>query len=142
MAVQKLREARELSNNGAYGPESRNGHRGIQCGPDFIMLDLEHGPYTMETVEDVFKVGRLLGLAVSFVCGARQGIRFPLAGLRGYRRYVPMLETVEQAQLLVRWAKYPPLADAALATPAATPISLGLPSRPSRPSWPRPIWRP
>jgi 2-keto-3-deoxy-L-rhamnonate aldolase RhmA len=80
------------------------------AGMDFIMLDLEHGPYTMETVSDVFKVGRALGigcfvrvpeLAKGYVSRALD------CGATGVM--VPMLESVEQAKLLVRWSKFAPL---------------------------------
>jgi 2-keto-3-deoxy-L-rhamnonate aldolase RhmA len=111
MAVRKLREGKRavgtmvrMIQNPAVAFVAHN------AGLDYIMLDLEHGPYTMETVGDVFKVGRALGLGCfvrvpelakgyvsrSLDCGAT-GVM------------VPMLESVEQAQLLVRWAKYAPL---------------------------------
>jgi 4-hydroxy-2-oxoheptanedioate aldolase len=111
MVVQKLREGKRavgtmvrMVRNPAIAVVARN------AGLDFIMLDLEHGPYGMETVDDVFKVGRALGLGCfvrvpelakgyvsrSLDCGA--------GGVM-----VPMLESVDQARLLVRWAKYPPL---------------------------------
>jgi 2-keto-3-deoxy-L-rhamnonate aldolase RhmA len=111
MAVQKLREGKRvvgtmvrMIRNPAIAAVAYN------AGLDFIMLDLEHGPYTMETMDDVFKIGRTLGLGCfvrvpelakgyvsrSLDCGAT-GVM------------VPMLESVEQAHLLVRWAKYAPL---------------------------------
>lgn len=111
MAVQKLREGKRvigtmvrMIRNSAVAVLSHN------AGLDYIMLDLEHGPYTMETIDDIFKVGRGLGLGCfvripelakgyvsrSLDCGA-SGVM------------VPMLESVEQAQLLVRWAKYAPI---------------------------------
>jgi 4-hydroxy-2-oxoheptanedioate aldolase len=111
MAVQKLREGKRvvgtmvrMIQDPAVAIVAHN------AGMDFIMLDLEHGPYTMETVGNVFKVGRALGLGCfvrvpelakgyvsrSLDCGAT-GVM------------VPMLESVEQAELLVRWAKFAPL---------------------------------
>src|SRR4030042_2423379 len=111
MAVQKLREGKRvvgtmvrMVRNPAIAAVAHN------AGLDFIMLDLEHGSYSMETVDDVFKVGRALGLGCfvrvpelakgyvsrSLDCGA-PGVM------------VPMVASVEQAQLLVRWAKYVPL---------------------------------
>jgi 2-keto-3-deoxy-L-rhamnonate aldolase RhmA len=80
------------------------------AGLDFIMLDLEHGPYSLETVEDVFKTGRALGLGCFVrVPELAKGYvsRCLDAGATGIM--VPMLESVEQAELLVRWAKYAPL---------------------------------
>ena len=111
MAVQKLRESKRVIGTMVRMIQSSTvavvAHN---AGLDFIMLDLEHGPYTMETVGDVFRVGRALGLGCfvrvpelakgyvsrSLDCGAT-GVM------------VPMLESVEQAQLLVRWAKFAPL---------------------------------
>jgi len=111
MAVQKLREGKRvvgtmvrMIQNPAVAVVAHN------AGLDFIMLDLEHGPYTMETVDDVFKVGRALGLgcfvrvpelAKGYVSRALD------CGATGVM--VPMLESVEQAHLLVRWSKYAPL---------------------------------
>jgi len=111
MGVQKLREGKRAV--GTMVRMIRNPAMAVlahNAGLDYIMLDLEHGPYTMEALDDVFKVGRALGLGCfvrvpelakgyvsrSLDCGAT-GVM------------VPMLESVEQAQLLVRWAKYAPL---------------------------------
>ncbi|MDI6726315.1 MAG: aldolase/citrate lyase family protein [Smithellaceae bacterium] len=80
-----------------------------QAGLDFIMLDLEHGPFNMETVEDVFKVGRGLNLGCLVrVPELSKGYvsRIMDAGATGVM--APMLETKEQAELLVRWSKYAP----------------------------------
>lgn len=81
-----------------------------QAGLDFIMLDLEHGPFNIETVEDVFKVGRGLNLG----CLVRAPelskcyiSRIMDAGATGVM--VPMLETKEQAELLAHYGKYTPL---------------------------------
>jgi len=111
MAVQKLREGKKavgtmvrMTRNPAVATMAHN------AGLDYIMLDLEHGPYTMETVDDIFKVGRALGLgcfvrvpelAKGYVSRALD------SGATGVM--VPMLESVEQARLLVRWGKYAPL---------------------------------
>ena len=111
MAVQKLREGKRavgtmvrMIRNPAVAVAAKN------AGLDFIMLDLEHGPYSFETVDDVFKVGRALGIGCF--------VRVPELA-KGYvsRAYdcgatgvmVPMLESAEQAQLLVRWGKYAPV---------------------------------
>jgi 2-keto-3-deoxy-L-rhamnonate aldolase RhmA len=111
MAVQKLREGKRvvgtmvrMVRNPAIAAVAHN------AGLDFIMLDLEHGPYTMETVDDVFKIGRALGLGcfVRVPELAKGYVSRSLdSGATGVM--VPMLESVEQVHLLVRWAKYPPV---------------------------------
>lgn len=116
MAVQKLKDGKRavgtmvrMIRNPAIATMAKN------AGLDFIMLDLEHGPYSFETVDDVFKVGRALGigcfvrvpeLAKGYVSRALD------CGATGVM--VPMLESVEQANLLVRWAKFTPVGNRGL----------------------------
>ncbi len=79
-------------------------------GLDFIMLDLEHGPYTMETVADIFTAARATGLG-SFV-------RVPELS-RGYVSrimdcgadgvMVPMVDSLLEAEAFSRWARYAPV---------------------------------
>ncbi len=111
MAVQKLREGKRAV--GTMVRMIRNPTVAVvahHAGLDYIMLDLEHGPYNLETVDDVFKVGRSLGLGCFVrVPELAKGYvsRCLDAGATGIM--VPMLESVEQAKLLAGWAKYAPL---------------------------------
>jgi 4-hydroxy-2-oxoheptanedioate aldolase len=80
------------------------------AGLGYIMLDLEHGQYTMETVDNIFNVGRALGLGCFVrVPELSRGYvsRIMDAGATGVM--VPMLETAEEARRLVAWSKYAPL---------------------------------
>ena len=81
-----------------------------ESGLDFVMFDLEHGAYSLETLADMAMMGRCHGLPVcarlpelsrAWVSGALD------AGLEGVM--VPMIETGEQARQLVQWSKYAPL---------------------------------
>ena len=77
---------------------------------DFVMFDCEHGNYSYETLHDMFIMGNALGLggllrvprlskdhiSRALDCGAAGAM-------------VPMTETVEQAEEIVWWSKYPPL---------------------------------
>jgi len=111
MVVQKLREGKRIVGTMVRMIQDPavavSAHK---AGLDFILLDLEHGPYTMETMGNIFKVGRAFGmgcfvrvpeLAKGYVSRSLD------AGATGVM--VPMLESVEQAKNLVAWAKYPPL---------------------------------
>jgi 4-hydroxy-2-oxoheptanedioate aldolase len=111
MAVRKLREG-----NRAVGTMLRMvkdpaaAWMAFHAGLDYIMLDLEHGPYNMETVDDIFKVGRALGVGCFVrVPELSKGYvsRVMDAGATGVM--VPMLESLEQAEKFVAWAKYGPL---------------------------------
>jgi len=80
------------------------------AGLDFVMADMEHGSYSFETVADIFKVARAVGLGslvrvpeLSKGCVSR-AMDCGAAGVM-----VPMIESAEQAQLLVGWTKFAPL---------------------------------
>ena len=81
-----------------------------QAGLDFIMLDMEHGGHSMESVCDVAAVARAGGigcfvrvpeLARSYVSRAMD------AGCDGVM--VPMIAGSDDARALSSWAKYPPV---------------------------------
>ena len=81
-----------------------------QVGFDFVLIDMEHGPYSLETVADLIRGARSTGCA-------------PIIRVPGIERYfisrvldagadgimVPMLSTREQAERTVRYAKYAPM---------------------------------
>jgi len=81
-----------------------------QVGFDFVFIDMEHGPYSLETVADLIRGARSTGCA-------------PIIRVPGIERYfisrvldagadgimVPMLSTREQAERAVRYAKYAPM---------------------------------
>ncbi len=78
------------------------------AGLDFIMLDMEHGAYTVETFADVAKVARSIGLGI-FVRVPELSKRYVSglmdAGAQGIM--VPMVSTEEEAKKLAGWARYP-----------------------------------
>ena len=81
-----------------------------QAGLDFIMLDLEHGSSSLETLADVAACGRGAGIEVFVrVPELSKGTvsRALDCGCTGVM--VPMLESVRQAELLVGWCKYAPI---------------------------------
>lgn len=81
-------------------------------GFHFVMLDMEHGDYSFPQVSAIASAGQATGVDVF--------VRVPELS-RGYVSrtldcgvtgvMVPMLETIEQAKQLVKWAKYPPIGD-------------------------------
>lgn len=84
-------------------------------GLDFIMFDLEHGPHSIETVSDVAKVARSVGLGVfARVPELAKGYvsRLMDAGVEGIM--VPMISTPEEAKLLVKWSRFAPIGDRGL----------------------------
>jgi len=80
-----------------------------QAGLDFIMLDLEHGSSSLETLADVAACGR--GASVEIF------VRVPELA-RGYVSraldcgctgvMVPMVESADEAELLAGWCKFAP----------------------------------
>jgi 2-keto-3-deoxy-L-rhamnonate aldolase RhmA len=111
MAVQKLREGKtavgtmvRMVGNPSVAVLAANARL------DFIMLDLEHGALSLESLENVFKLGRALGLGCFVrVPELAKGYVSRCLDLGATGVMVPMLESVEQARSLVHWAKYAPL---------------------------------
>ena len=95
-----------LIRNPAVGYLARN------AGLDFFMLDCEHGNYDFQTVHDIFITANALGVGgfIRVPCGKKEYISRALdAGAIGVM--VPMTETREQAETLVKYAKYQPIGD-------------------------------
>jgi 2-keto-3-deoxy-L-rhamnonate aldolase RhmA len=79
---------------------------------DFVMFDCEHSNYTYETLHDMFIMGNALGLGglLRVPVLSRDYISRALdCGAAG--AMVPMTETPEQAEEIVRWSKYSPLGE-------------------------------
>ncbi len=87
------------------------------AGYDFVLIDMEHGNYSMETVADLIRGAKSAGIAPV--------IRVPHlethfisrvldAGAEGIM--VPMTSTREQAKSIVRYGKYTPIGERGLGT--------------------------
>ncbi|QEN09473.1 hypothetical protein EXM22_16335 [Oceanispirochaeta crateris] len=86
-------------------------------GLDFIMLDMEHGSYTIENAEDIAKVARAsnVGIFARVPELARSYVsRLMDAGVEGIM--VPMVNNADEAQKLVDWSRYAPLGKRGLGT--------------------------
>lgn len=80
-----------------------------QAGMDFIFYDCEHGSYSYSELRDLMLLGN--GCSFPSIVRAAQLSRENVSkildcGASGVM--VPMIETKEQAELLVGWSKYPP----------------------------------
>ena len=89
-------------------------------GLDFILYDAEHAGYDMETLHDLFLMGRTVGISSL--------VRVPTLGREWVSRVLdqgadgvilPMVESREQAETLVRWAYYPPIGNRGFGTAIA-----------------------
>jgi len=90
------------------------------AGLDFVMLDLEHGAYDLGAVAAFSLVtgGQGPGLLVRVPELSRAWVSRALdCGADGVM--VPMLESVEQAERLVEWSKYPPIGGRGLSSRGA-----------------------
>ncbi len=81
-----------------------------EAGFDFFFMDMEHGPYNIETVADIIRAARLAGICplVRVPNPDYHLLCRPLdAGAQGLM--VPRVETVEQVKHIVDAVKYPPV---------------------------------
>lgn len=119
MAVKKLREGKRIIGTMVRMVKDP----GIalvakDAGLDFIMIDMEHGTYSAESVSAIATVAGSIGLGIfvrvpelskGYVSGIMDG------GADGVM--VPMLSTAQQARALVNWSRYAPLGNRGLGTP-------------------------
>jgi len=79
-------------------------------GFDFFMIDMEHGSYSLETVADILRVGRLLDMCplVRIPSPEYHLITGPLDhGAMGLM--LPRVESAAQLEKLIECMKYPPV---------------------------------
>lgn len=80
------------------------------AGFDFAIVDMEHGPLSVETAEDLCRAGQLAGLDPIVRVSANDAPQIQRAldiGSAGVQ--VPQIETRAQAEAVVRAARYAPL---------------------------------
>lgn len=83
-----------------------------QYGLEYVFIDMEHGPYTVESAADLIQVARLAGIAPF--------VRVPETQYQLYSRMLdagaqgimtPRVETVEQVERIMRYTRYPPVGE-------------------------------
>ncbi len=88
----------------------------IGCaGIDFVIIDSEHGPISMETAEDMIRAAEVEKMSPIIRVGENHPwliLRALDIGAHGVQ--VPQISTREQAQQAVRYAKYAPLGERGL----------------------------
>lgn len=89
------------------------------AGYDFVVLDNEHGPASVETTGEAIRAARGVGVVPIVRTFEPEISRLLDAGAGGIQ--VPMVETPEQAERIVRACRYPPAGgrSVAFSTPAA-----------------------
>ncbi len=92
----------ELGGRGAMEALSR-------AGLDYVIIDTEHGPFSVETAADLIAVAERGGLLPFVRVGDIRRpyiLRMADVGARGL--IVPNIRTVDEARDVVKWAKFPP----------------------------------
>jgi len=80
-----------------------------EYGLDFIVIDMEHGPYNVETVADLIQTARLAGIAPLVRVGEVHYHLYSLALDMGAQGIIsPRIENVEQVRSINRFMHYPP----------------------------------
>ena len=79
-------------------------------GFDFVFIDTEHAAFDLETVTDIIRVGRAVGLVCLVrVPDAEYHLIARALDIGAEGLLVPRVESREQVESIVRWAKYPPM---------------------------------
>jgi 2-keto-3-deoxy-L-rhamnonate aldolase RhmA len=88
----------------------------VQSGFDFFIIDTEHGAYSPETISNMIAAARGAGIDVIVRIPEirREAIMKPLdSGAAGL--LVPMVNTADQAEEIMTYAKYPPIGNRGVA---------------------------
>jgi 2-keto-3-deoxy-L-rhamnonate aldolase RhmA len=81
-----------------------------QAGYDFLFIDTEHGPYSLETVADLVRVARLAGVTpLVRVPDAEYHLMVRPLDLGAQGIMIPRVETRAQVEQIVESTLYPPL---------------------------------
>jgi len=90
------------------------------AGYDFVVIDNEHGPASIETTGEAIRAARGVGVVPIVRTFESEIPRLLDAGAGGIQ--VPLVETPEQAERIVRACRYPPVGarSVAFSTPAAS----------------------
>jgi 2-keto-3-deoxy-L-rhamnonate aldolase RhmA len=87
------------------------------AGLDFLIVDMEHGSFNLETLADVVRMARLVEITpivrIPDLAWERVG-RILDAGAQGLM--LPRVETVDQARAFVDYLKYPPAGQRGMAS--------------------------
>ena len=79
------------------------------CGLDFIWIDAEHGPHTLDSIKGHVTACRGTGCAPFVrVCDNNMGVLKPVLDLAPAAVIIPMVNTAEQAEQAVSYCRYPP----------------------------------
>jgi len=79
-------------------------------GFDFVFIDTEHAAFDLETVTDIIRAGKAVGLVCMVrVPDAEYHLIARALDIGAEGILVPRVESREQVQSVVRWAKYPPI---------------------------------
>jgi 2-keto-3-deoxy-L-rhamnonate aldolase RhmA len=83
-----------------------------EYGLEYVIIDMEHGTYNLETAADLIQTARLTGITPFVRVGETQYTLYARlldAGAQGIM--TPRVESVEQVEHLVRYTKYPPVGE-------------------------------
>jgi 2-keto-3-deoxy-L-rhamnonate aldolase RhmA len=79
------------------------------AGCDFVFFDMEHGPFSLETVADMVRVARLSGITpLVRVPDAEYHLMARVLDLGAQGIMIPRVETKAQAEFILNCTMYPP----------------------------------
>ena len=79
------------------------------CGLDFVWIDAEHGPHTLDTIKGHVTACRGTGCAPFVrVCANDPGVLKPVLDLAPAGVIIPMIDSAEEAEAAVAACRYPP----------------------------------
>lgn len=83
-----------------------------EYGLDYVMIDMEHGSYTVENAADLIQTARLAGISpIVRVADIRYDWYSRLLDAGAQGMMTPRVNTAEQVRQIVQFTKYPPMGE-------------------------------
>jgi len=115
MMAKEIKQFKELIKAGAvYGPFAKTNDPGMIeamgfAGFDFVILDLEHGPNSVETVQNLIRAAQISGiLPIVRVKDNNDSVIGEVLDIGAAGIEVPQISTKEDAEHLIEVAKFAP----------------------------------
>lgn len=83
-----------------------------EYGLDYVIIDMEHGPYTLDNAADLIQTARLAGISpIVRVADIRYDWYSRLLDAGAQGMMTPRVNTVEQVRQIMQFTKYPPVGE-------------------------------
>ena len=112
---QKLKEGKTVFGTWSMLPSAAVTNVIGEAGLDFIIIDMEHGPMSFETAEEMVRAAELMDCQpIIRVCEKEESTLLRALEIRSQAIMVPHVSTAQEAKAIVKATRYAPLGERGL----------------------------